>query len=91
MPETLSPWYAIATPHEDIQKGRLSEAVFAANLWEVTQNTAPDIYCDAEAFFAKTYLTHGLTSILSKVSRAISGGAEAGDRIISLQIGRAQV
>lgn len=85
MPETLSPWYAIATPHEDIQKGRLSEAVFAANLWEVTQNTAPDIYCDAEAFFAKTYLTHGLTSILSKVSRAISGGAEAGDRIISLQ------
>ena len=34
MPD-LKPWYAVATPHEDIQKGRLSEAVFAANLWAV--------------------------------------------------------
>ncbi len=53
MPETLSPWYAIATPHEDIQKGRLSEAVFAANLWEVTQNTAPDIYVMPKRFLRK--------------------------------------
>lgn len=32
MAETLKPWYAVATPHEDIREGRLAEAVFAANL-----------------------------------------------------------
>ena len=33
MPTPLKPWHAVATPHEDIQKGRLSEAAFAVNLW----------------------------------------------------------
>lgn len=32
MIESLRPWYAIATPHEDIRAGRLQEAVFAAHL-----------------------------------------------------------
>lgn len=30
MSTELKPWYAIATPHEDIREGRLAEAVFAA-------------------------------------------------------------
>ena len=30
MPSSLKPWHAVAIPHDDIQKGRLSEAVFAA-------------------------------------------------------------
>ena len=65
MPATgCKPWYAVATPHEDIREGRLSEAVFAANLWAVVQGTAPEVYLDPEAFFAKTYLTGGLTNIL---------------------------
>src|SRR5207244_3109017 len=29
----LPPWYAVATPHEDIREGRLDESVFAANIW----------------------------------------------------------
>ncbi|MEJ5376501.1 MAG: hypothetical protein WHX93_07975 [bacterium] len=41
MSETLKPWYAIATPHEDIREGRLAEAVFAANLWAVVQGMTP--------------------------------------------------
>jgi len=32
MSQTRKPWYAVATPHEDIREGRLAEAVFAANL-----------------------------------------------------------
>ncbi len=85
MSSTLKPWYAVATPHEDIREGRLSEAVFAANLWAVVQDAAPDVYCDPQAFFAKTYLTAGLTNVLNKVSLALAGGADAGDRILSLQ------
>jgi len=85
MAQELKPWYAVATPHEDIQKGRLSEAVFAANLWAVVQGTAPDVYTDPEAFFTKTYLTGGLARVLKKAADALSGSAEAGDRILSLQ------
>jgi len=85
MASTLKPWFAVAMPHEDIREGRLSEAVFAANLWAVVQGTAPDVYLKAEDFFAKTYLTAGLANVLRKVARALSGDADAGDRILSLQ------
>ena len=51
MPAALKPWHAVATPHDDIQKGRLSEAVFAANLWAVVQGKdAAEVYLDPEAF-----------------------------------------
>ncbi|MBI3326357.1 MAG: ATP-binding protein, partial [Nitrospinae bacterium] len=86
MISALKPWYAVATPHEDIREGRLSEAVFAANLWAVVQDkTVPEIYRDPEVFFAKTYLTAGLTNVLKKITQALSGEADAGDRILSLQ------
>ena len=81
----LNPWYAVATPHEDIRKGQLAEAVFAANLWSVAQGQPPEVYCDAEAFFQKTYLTIGLKNVLLKVSNGLAGKTDSGDRILSLQ------
>lgn len=92
----VKPWYEIVIPHEDIRQGRLSEAVFAANLWAVVQKSAPEIYgksdldvpnvyLDPSAFFSKTYLTVGLSSVLRKVSKALSVDGEGGERIISLQ------
>ena len=83
--EALKPWYAIATPHEDIREGRLAEAIFAADIWAVVQGTAPEIYLDAEEFFRKTYLTAGLSTVINRVAAALSRGGESGDRIISLQ------
>ena len=85
MNEALKPWYAVATPHKDIRDGHLSESVFAANLWAVVQKTAPESYLDAEEFFAKTYLTAGLSRVLNRVAAALRGRGETGDRIISLQ------
>ena len=82
---SLKPWYAVTTPHEDIRKGRLEEAVFAANIWAVVQGTAPEVYLDPEEFFGKTYMTTGIGTVLSRVSNALAGEAESGDRIISLQ------
>lgn len=81
----LPPWYKVALPHSDIREGRLDESVFAANIWAVRQNNAPTTYLDPEQFFAKTYLTGGLTKILRKAGNALCGTTEAGDRIISLQ------
>jgi hypothetical protein len=80
----LKPWFAVATPQEDIREGRLEEAIFAANLWAVVKDTAPTVYLEPEAFFAKTYMTEGLGTLLRRVAESLKGG-EAGDRIISLQ------
>lgn len=80
----LKPWYAVATPHEDIRAGRLEESVFAANIWAVVQGTAPQVYLDPEEFFKKSYMTVGLSTVLDRVAKSLQGG-EAGDRIISLQ------
>lgn len=85
MTENLKPWYAVATPHEDIREGRLAEAVFAANVWAVVQKTAPEVYLDPEEFFRKTYMTTGLSTVLSRVAGALRGDGETGDRIISMQ------
>jgi len=85
MSEDLKPWYAIATPHEDIRKGRLAEAVFAANVWAVVQGTAPEVYLDPEEFYHKTYMTVGLSTVLRRLAGALRGDGESGDRIISLQ------
>jgi predicted AAA+ superfamily ATPase len=85
MSEALKPWYAVATPHEDIREGRLDEAIFAANIWAVVQKTAPDVYLNVEEFFAKTYLTSGLSTVLFRVAKALRGDADSGDRIISMQ------
>lgn len=82
---TLKPWYAIATPHEDIRLGRLDESIFAANLWEVVQGDAPPIYLDPEEFLRKTYMTAGMAATLKRVGSALSGGSDSGDRIMSLQ------
>ena len=81
----LKTWFEVVTPHEDIREGRLSEAVFAANLWGVVRGAAPNVYLDAKAFFEKTYLTKGLENVLTKIARALSGDADTGDRILSLQ------
>lgn len=85
MPKQLKPWYAVATPHADIQAGRLDESVFAANVWAVAQETAPEVYLDPKEFFQKTYMTVGLKTIMGRVATALRGGGESGDRVISLQ------
>ncbi len=85
MPATLPQWYTVALPHSDIREGRLDESVFAANVWAVRQDNAPTTYLDPEQFFAKTYLTGGLSKILKKAGKALCGTTESGDRIISLQ------
>jgi hypothetical protein len=85
MPAPLPQWYTIALPHSDIREGKLDEAVFAANIWAVRQNNAPTTYLDPGQFFAKTFLTGGLTKVLKKAGKSLSGTTEAGDRIISLQ------
>lgn len=69
----MKPFYTIAVPHEDILEGRLTMDVFAADLWEVSQNRGPEEYKDSDLFFRKTYLTEGLESLSeNSIFQAIS-------------------
>lgn len=79
----LPNWWLVTTPHKDIREGRLSEAIFAADLGDVVAGKAPLEYQDASTFFKKTYLTQGLKNLLENVLSRLSG--RKGDPVIQLQ------
>lgn len=83
----MNPWFKNVTPHRDIQQGVLDEAVFAANLGDVASGRGREVYNNPEMFFAKTYLTAGLKTVITRVVKGLNGGADAGNRSISLQTG----
>ncbi len=79
----LTPWREIITPHADVREGRLEQAEFAADLYEVAQGSADAEYGDPREFFARTYLTQGLRDLLLGAARRLSG--DGGDPVIELQ------
>ncbi|MDD5510539.1 MAG: DUF499 domain-containing protein [Dehalococcoidales bacterium] len=79
----MKAFHTIAVPHRDILEGRLTMDVFAADLWEVTQQRGADEYKDAETFFKKTYLTEGLRNLLTVVEKRLQGAG--GDPVIQIQ------
>ncbi len=79
----MKPFHTIAIPHEDIIDGKLTMDVFAADLWEVSQDEGLDEYKDADTFFRKTFITEGLKNILKIVQKRLGG--KGGDAVIQLQ------
>lgn len=80
---TLPAWWQVTTPHKDIREGKLSEAIFAADLGDVVSGKGPLEYKDPIIFFQKTYLTRGLKNLLENVISRLNGGK--GDPVIQLQ------
>ncbi len=76
-------WWQATTPHEDIRRGKFSEAVFAADLGNVIHGNAPQEYLDPVLFFQKTYMTQGLRTLIENVGERLSEGS--GDSVIQLQ------
>lgn len=65
-------------PREDILKGSVTDADFAADVAQVIKGEGSLDYCDPTRFFANTYPTRGLTNLLGNVCRRLSGvGSEA--------------
>lgn len=81
------PWFEIVTPQLDIQQGRLDESVFAANVAEVALGNGRELYRNADIFFSKTYFTQGLRTVARRVIEGLNGGADAQNRVVSLQTG----
>ena len=70
--------FDICRPREDILKGAVAEAEFAADLARVLRGDAGADYGNARRFFANTYPTRGLKSLLANVCRRLTGaGGEA--------------
>jgi hypothetical protein len=73
------------TPREDVLSGDLTEARFAASLEEVAAGTAPDTYRVAADFFAGTYPSGGLRTLLNEALGRLGGGKPDGASVIRLE------
>jgi predicted AAA+ superfamily ATPase len=66
-------------PRDDILSGDLSLDLFAAKLRLVVEGTAPQVYQDANKFFANTFATDGIKTLIREVlGRLMKQSAGAG-------------
>lgn len=83
--EGLTAWRDLIRPHEEIMRGSFASAEFAADLHTVAIGENPNReYTDPVAFFQRTYLTDGLTDLLGRALRRISG-QEGASPVVNLQ------
>src|SRR5271165_5310047 len=81
---TLRAWRQVVTPHADIRSGKFDASVFAADLGEVLAGRGAVDYRDTATFFAKTYLTEGISRLLVEIMQRLSGAGKA-DPVIQMQ------
>jgi hypothetical protein len=77
--------FELVRPRDDVSSGDLTEAKFAASLEEVVARTAPDTYGDAGTFFAGTYPSGGLRTLLNEALGRLGGGKPDGASVIRLE------
>jgi hypothetical protein len=76
--------FTTCVPRDEIRSGELSLDLFAAKLKLVVDGTAPQVYQDAKTFFANTFPTEGLKTLIKEVFGRLSGAA-VGSPIIRLE------
>ena len=79
----LLPWREVVEPHQDVATGEFQQAEFAADLAKVHNGSAPSEYRNPREFFARTYLTDGLSTLLVGAAKRLSG--KGGDPVVELQ------
>ncbi len=85
-PRSLKPWRDVIKPNQDVQLGTFRQAEFAADLQQVYDGRAEQTqYGDPASFFAHTYVTPGIRTLLTNVLRRISGNG--GDPVIQTKTG----
>jgi len=82
-PSDLPAWRDIVTPHPDVASGNYQNAEFAADLGQVHRDEGSDEYRDPRSFFRRTYLTYGLTQLLTGALKRLNG--TGGDPVVELQ------
>ena len=79
----LLPWREVVEPHQDVATGEFQQAEFAADLAKVHNGSAPSEYKNPTEFFARTYLTEGLSNLLIGAAKRLSSAS--GDPVVELQ------
>ncbi len=79
----ILPWREVVEPHEDVATGVFTQAEFAADLSKVHTGSAPSEYLNPAEFFARTYLTEGLSDLLVGAVKRLSNAG--GDPVVELQ------
>ncbi|MCL4551940.1 MAG: DUF499 domain-containing protein, partial [Candidatus Marsarchaeota archaeon] len=79
----MKPWREVAIPHPDVLEGTFLQSEFAADITAVHNGKATREYQDAEAFFQRTFITEGMSLLLTSVMRRLNG--QGGDPVIQLQ------
>ena len=76
-------WRDVIEPHPDVAQGRYKNAEFAADLAQVARGEGAYEYRDPVEFFARTYVTEGMTGLLVQSLRRVSG--KDGEPVIQLK------
>lgn len=71
-------------PREEILAGELSVDLFAAKLRLVVEGKAPNIYQDPKSFFANTFATDGIKTLIREVFSRLTGKS-SGSPVIRLE------
>jgi len=77
--------FETCVPRDEVLKGELREQQFAASLTRVLRGTADDVYGDPTVFFANTFPTSGLKSLLREGLGRLSGSSPNGAPVIRLE------
>ena len=73
----ISTIFDLCVPGDDVLKGTIAEADFAADLAKVIRGIASEDYQKPERFFAHTYPTAGLQNLLRNVLARLTGETSA--------------
>ncbi|MCA6573123.1 MAG: ATP-binding protein [Pseudanabaena sp. M57BS1SP1A06MG] len=76
--------FETCVPRDEVLGGNLSEDVFAAKLKQVVDGNAPLVYQDPNTFFANTFPTNGLKTLISEVFGRLTG-VDTGSPVIRLE------
>ena len=79
----LPSWRDVIEPHPDVAQGRYKNAEFAADLAQVSRGEAAYEYQDPVEFFARTYITEGMSGLLVQALQRING--KDGEPVIQLK------
>ena len=79
----LPSWRDVMQPHPDVAEGRYVTAEFAADLAQVARGGGAYEYRDPVEFFARTYVTEGMSGLLVAALQRISG--KGGEPVIQLK------
>jgi predicted AAA+ superfamily ATPase len=81
----LAPWREVLPPHDDVATGNFAASEFAADLYKVAFGGEEDSgYANPVEFFQRTYLTEGLSDLIGRAVRRLSGDNNA-PPVINLQ------